>query len=63
MEQGKKVVVIDIQMKFSSMVIFILKFWLASIPATIIIFIVVGLLSVILTFFGISVVSLMNLGR
>ncbi len=45
---GQQVVLTDVQMPFSSMVMFILKWTIASIPATIILFLVFGLLFAVL---------------
>lgn len=53
--EPKRVVISDIQMKFGSMVIFIIKWALASIPALIILSIVLALVSGLLgglLFFG-----------
>jgi hypothetical protein len=46
MEQERRVVVVDVDMKFGTMVFFLVKLTIASIPAAIILF-VMGLLVVI----------------
>jgi hypothetical protein len=47
MEQDQRVVVVDVDMKFTTMVFFLVKLAIASIPAAIILF-VIGLLVVML---------------
>ncbi|MEJ5365417.1 MAG: hypothetical protein WHS86_09970 [Desulfosoma sp.] len=51
MEQEQRVVVVDVDMKFGTMVLFLVKLAIASIPAAIILF-VVGLLVAMM--FGMS---------
>lgn len=60
MEQEQRVVVVDVDMKFGTMVFFLVKLAIASIPAAIILF-VVGLLVVMV--FGGLFAGLSGLGR
>ena len=55
---AQKVRVIDFDMKFGSMVLFMIKWALASIPAFIILFI---LMTLLVSIFGVSMVSLFTI--
>jgi hypothetical protein len=50
--EKQKVIVTDIQMPFTSMVIFMIKWAIAAIPATIILFIIGAILMSLLAGFG-----------
>lgn len=56
----REVVIIDIRMPFQSMVIFMVKWALASIPAMIILFIALIFIGMLLSSIGLSVVAFYN---